>query len=182
MIHVPVRKLLVYERLTMADDTYNYGWWGFMNQQTSLGGGPHCICWTFRFMGDTTTVKLRGLRNACIPRSSDEQTFLYCTFGLIERTSQSEHFVDSVLCRHLVPTPFGSKWLCFDLVLENKGAYFRFGGHLLEIHSNSNENQGETSGANKRNRAQNNKVLFLIATSGVSSSTFWTWASFGTLI
>ena len=61
----------------------------------------------------------------------------------------------SVLCRHLVPTPFGSKWLlCFDLVLENKRAYFRFGGHLLEIHSNSYENQGATSGANKRKRAQ----------------------------
>ena len=60
-----------------------------------------------------------------------------------------------VLCRHLVPTPFGSKWLlCFDLVLENKRAYFRFGGHLLEIHSNSYENQGATSGANKRKRAQ----------------------------
>ena len=61
----------------------------------------------------------------------------------------------SVLCRHLVSTPFGSKWLlCSDLVLENKRAYFRFGGHLLEIHSNSYENQGATSGANKRKRAQ----------------------------
>ena len=95
----------------------------------------------------------------------------------------------SVLCRHLVLKPFGSKsLLCLDLVLENKRAYFRFGGHLLEIHSNSYENQGATSGANKRKRAQISatgrkiKSALLIITSAVSLSTFWTWASFGNLI
>ena len=89
----------------------------------------------------------------------------------------------SVLCRHLVLKPFGSKsLLCLDLVLENKRAYFRFGGHLLETHSNSYEKQGATSGANKCNRAQFKKVLVLIITSGVSLSTYWIWASFRKLI